>query len=68
MLICESARNSGGFKKYKPNVRKLHNELSKSFKEANENWIKTILPFRDSDSPFYKLFINRDPNKGRISS
>ena len=43
-------------------------ELSSSFKEANENWMKTILPFRDNDSPFYKIFINRNPDKGRISS
>jgi len=40
MLICESAWNAGGFKKYKPDVKKLHNELSESFKELCKSKVK----------------------------
>ena len=50
------------------NTLEDHPALSDAFKEANENWQKTILPFRDSESAFYKLFMNRNPNTGRISS
>lgn len=31
MLITESARNSGGFDKYKPDTKKLYNELKESY-------------------------------------
>ena len=37
MLITESARNAGGFGKYKPDTKKLHNELKNAYTQLTKS-------------------------------
>lgn len=37
MLVCESAKNAGGFSKYKPNHTKLYNSLKEAYSQLSKS-------------------------------